>query len=226
MNVSINISDVKIEDGQKQTEGFNVEPSRVGLLLQHACQLGDLDTVIAMRPTASLVEASLHALPVAAKAGHMAVVQELLSWPLPELERRVAGWVGELAEGGHFAIVDRLVAASLDRPSCGVAERQKFLIAIACTGNRSLFQRLFRTVGHAMDWTHVAFNAAYFEHWTCAAMAWQKSDRDDVDFYLSDSETRHIEDEIRSWRAILERSILRSCTPKQALPDSCHGRRL
>ncbi|MGY4891483.1 UNVERIFIED_CONTAM: hypothetical protein EX528_14275 [Xanthomonas axonopodis] len=191
---------------------FDVELSGAGLALQQACQSGNLDAVISMRHVVSMIEASLHALPIAADAGQIAVIQELLSWPLWNLQGVVFRFIGPLAEKGQAEVVDCLVSALLTQKDPVQLLLQKLLIAIACTGNAEIFHKLTKRVDSDMDWTHVTFNAVYFKHWTLAAIAWKRSDPADAASYLHDSEKLRIQKELRSWEIARERRQLKRQT--------------
>lgn len=154
--------------------GFTIEASHAGLLLQRACQLGDIESVIAMRGHVSKIEAALHALPVAAHAAQLDVVKELLSWPLPDVCGIVADFIVPMAEGGETEVVNELVAELLSRGDCLPFELEAFFKAVACTGHPGLFWELAEKVDEIVDWGCIMVAAAEFKHWTLAVFAWQR----------------------------------------------------
>jgi len=176
--------------------GFVIEPSRSGLLLQQACRLGDLDTVVAMRPTASLVEASLHALPIAANAGHIDVVRELLTWPLPDKEAILIRVIAPIAEAGQAEMVRFLAQTALESGYCRPAQLTTLFQAVTSVGDLPLFYELAARVGPDVDWQLIMFVAAECKHWTCAVFAWERCKDRDLEGIFSDKQMSQLHEEL------------------------------
>ncbi|RLK56377.1 hypothetical protein BCL79_0762 [Stenotrophomonas rhizophila] len=176
--------------------GFDIEPSRSGLLLQQACRLGDLGAVVAMRPTASLVEASLHALPIAANAGHIDVVRELLTWPLPDKEAILMRVIALIAEAGHAEMVRYLVQTALANDYCRPDQLRTLFEAVTSVGDLPLFYELAARVGPDADWQLIMFVAAERKHWTCAVFAWERCKDRDLEGLFSDKQMSQLHEEL------------------------------
>lgn len=192
--------------------GFDIEPSRSGLLLQQACRRGELDAVIAMRPTASLVEASLHALPIAANAGHIEVVRELLSWPLPDKEAILIRVIASIAESGQAEMVRYLVQTALEYGYCRPAQLRTLFQAVTSVGDLALFYELADRVGSDVDWLFIMFVAAERKHWTCAALAWERCEDRDLEGIISDKQTSQLYEELGRQQAARDAQELQAAS--------------
>jgi len=192
--------------------GFDIEPSRSGLLLQQACRRGELDAVIAMRPTASLVEASLHAFPIAAHAGQVEVVRELLTWPLPDKEAALIGVIAPIAESGQAEMVRYLVQTALEYGYCRPAQLRTLFQAVTSVGDLALFYELADRVGSDVDWLFIMFVAAERKHWTCAVFAWECCKDRDIEGLFSDKQMSQLHEELGRQQAARDAQELQAAS--------------